>query len=401
MNTICNPENLLDKCILAFGENRKNYPSLVNKNWHNFRYGGLAFLLDDWPEKHQPIMFCKLKEKSREEIQKERRKKAFDELIEKMNKKQLIEIVKHQVEIIEHEEKKKSKANKFEKIKELKESNSKLSIKILCMNLGVSESGYHKYHNNKNNPDRIDNRERDDKVKLLNRTMEIFIESGGVYGITKTYKQLEEEGYKISRPTLIRYRRILGIKSPIRSSEKKINREDPKDTSVDIQNLLNRNFQPGFDNRTICTDITYIKYRGEFLYLSAAISLINYQIIGYSISANPNTELVMETFKDINLNNFDMIHSDHGLVYSSNDFKKLLDDNSIRQSMSRIGNSLDNRPIEYWFSNLKEEKLRLINIDKLEYEELLDEIKKYIFWYNHSRIQKILGWQSPLKYRQI
>ncbi|WP_371246756.1 hypothetical protein ACA758_02200 [Mycoplasmopsis agassizii] len=121
MNTICNPENLLDKCILAFGENRKNYPSLVNKNWHNFRYGGLAFLLDDWPEKHQPIMFCKLKEKSREEIQKNAEKSIWWAYW-KMNKKQLIEIVKHQVEIIEHEEKKNQKLINLKKLKNLKKA---------------------------------------------------------------------------------------------------------------------------------------------------------------------------------------------------------------------------------------------------------------------------------------
>ncbi|WP_371246141.1 hypothetical protein ACA758_01960 [Mycoplasmopsis agassizii] len=60
--------------------------------------------------------------KNQEKRFKRTQKKAFDELIEKMNKKQLIEIVKHQVEIIEHEEKKNQKLINLKKLKNLKKA---------------------------------------------------------------------------------------------------------------------------------------------------------------------------------------------------------------------------------------------------------------------------------------
>ncbi|WP_371246577.1 IS3 family transposase [Mycoplasmopsis agassizii] len=59
---------------------------------------------------------------------------------------------------------------------------------------------------------------------------------------------------------------------------------------------------------------------------------------------------------------------------------------------------MDNRPIEYWFSILKEELLRRININQLSVEELKIEIDKFILWYNEVRFQKPLGWLSPLQY---
>ncbi|PAK20874.1 hypothetical protein CJJ23_04930, partial [Mycoplasmopsis agassizii] len=82
------------------------------------------------------------------------------------------------------------------------------------------------------------------------------------------------------------------------------------------------------------------------------------------------------------MSEFDIVYSDHGSVYSANKFKDFLEKNSIKQSMSAVGKSMNNHPIEYWFSVIKEELLRRINIDLPTVEELKTEIDKYILWYN-------------------
>ena len=63
---------------------------------------------------------------------------------------------------------------------------------------------------------------------------------------------------------------------------------------------------------------------------------------------------IKESIKNKDVSNL-IIHSDHGYQYLSISFKKILNDNNIKQSMSRIGNLLDNRPIEYFFIILKQE----------------------------------------------
>ena len=50
-----------------------------------------------------------------------------------------------------------------------------------------------------------------------------------------------------------------------------------------------------------------------------------------------------------------IVHSDHGACYSSSDFIKIIKQHNWKQSMSRVGNSLDNRVVEIWFSILKTE----------------------------------------------
>lgn len=56
-------------------------------------------------------------------------------------------------------------------------------------------------------------------------------------------------------------------------------------------------------------------------------------------------------------------------------FRKLLQENGIEQSMSRIGNSLDNRPIEYWFSIIKKELLKALSLNNISCEQIYNEIK--------------------------
>lgn len=63
--------------------------------------------------------------------------------------------------------------------------------------------------------------------------------------------------------------------------------------------------------------------------------------------------------------------------------------------MSRIGNSLDNREIEYFFSNIKSECLNLFEIKKINFEELKNTISDYINWYNNKRFQSIINWKTP------
>lgn len=66
--------------------------------------------------------------------------------------------------------------------------------------------------------------------------------------------------------------------------------------------------------------------------------------------------------------------------------------------MSRRGNCIDNSPMENFFGILKQEMYygeKFKNIEDLE-----NEIKNYINWYNNKRIKTKLKGLSPVQYRQ-
>jgi hypothetical protein len=76
---------------------------------------------------------------------------------------------------------------------------------------------------------------------------------------------------------------------------------------------------------------------------------------------------------------------------------KGLEDQGITQSMSRKGNCYDNAIIENFFGTIKSEMCYLkkyISID-----ELKNDIKEYIRYYNNDRIKLNLKGTGPIKYR--
>ena len=66
--------------------------------------------------------------------------------------------------------------------------------------------------------------------------------------------------------------------------------------------------------------------------------------------------------------------------------------------MSRVGDSLDNREAEYFYSCLKGEFLSRFDTRKLSFKQVEMLIAIYISWYNKKRIQKNLNWLSPKDY---
>ncbi|ATP59472.1 IS3 family transposase [Mesomycoplasma dispar] len=69
-------------------------------------------------------------------------------------------------------------------------------------------------------------------------------------------------------------------------------------------------------------------------------------------------------------------------------------ENNAIISMSRIGNSLGNPEVKYFFSNLKSECISQINIKKLTFVGLKEQIKNYVNFYNQKRIQSNLNWKT-------
>jgi len=137
------------------------------------------------------------------------------------------------------------------------------------------------------------------------------------------------------------------------------------------------------------------------LYLSPIIELFNGEIISYNLSESPNfkqvSQMVKDAFKKINWNTYLILHSDQGWQYQMKEYQQMLKKKGIRQSMSRKGNCLDNAIIENFFGIIKSELFYLKNYHEID--ELKQDIKNYIEYYNNDRIKLNLKGMSPIKYR--
>lgn len=170
-------------------------------------------------------------------------------------------------------------------------------------------------------------------------------------------------------------------------------------------NILQRNFISARPHEKMTTDVTYIPCSDQkFIYLSPLFDLFNHEIVSYSLSTVNSEEFVKsmlatlpaEVLKDA------LIHNDQGSVYWSNGWVKLCDEHQVVRSMSRRGNCWDNALSENFFSAMKVD----LGLTKRGYRNLLtanevkDLINDYIPWYNTGRIQKKLGFMSPVQFRE-
>ncbi len=90
------------------------------------------------------------------------------------------------------------------------------------------------------------------------------------------------------------------------------------------------------------------------------------------------------------------IHSDQGGHYTSPVYQKLVKKFRLGQSMSRRGNCWDNAPQESFFGHFKD----LAGIKSCEtLEELKQEVKAAIHYYNHYRYQWNMKKMTPVQYR--
>ena len=154
-------------------------------------------------------------------------------------------------------------------------------------------------------------------------------------------------------------------------------------------NLLKRNFYAEVPNQKWVTDITYLIYKGQRMYLSSIMDLNTRNIIAYKISKRMDNKLVMDTLNEAILKQKDVhgviLHSDQGFQYTSNEYKAICESNGILISMSPKGSPVDNSPIESYHSNLKRETLKSYNITSLK--EYVNLVKEWIIFYNTKRIR--------------
>jgi transposase InsO family protein len=254
----------------------------------------------------------------------------------------------------------------------------------------MARSSYY-YHHKKN---LLSDKYKEIK-ELINR---IYHYHKGRYGYRRITLEINKRGILINHKTVLKLMRELGLKSLIRVKRYKSYKGQ---IGLTAPNILQRNFKTAKPNKKWATDITEFKVLGNKLYLSPIIDLFNGEIISYDLSEKPDFKQVVAmlkmSFKKISNHKNLILHSDQGWQYQMKQYRRLLQDKGIIQSMSRKGNCLDNAVIESFFGILKSELFYLNKYESIS--QLKKDIKEYIEYYNNERIKENLSGMSPIEYR--
>jgi len=275
-------------------------------------------------------------------------------------------------------------------------------ISYLCKMTSVSRSGYYNYFSLKSQ------KLRDQQNKHDEQSRDIILKAYNFKRRKKGARQIKmtlQGQYNIIY-NLKRIRRIMkkyAIICPIRKANpyKRMMKATKEHTVV--PNLLNRNFKQNVPGKVLLTDITYLFYgNGKKAYLSTIKDGSTNEILAYNVSESLTVNIATDTIhklkknKKIKLDKSAFIHSDQGFHYTNPKFQKLLKSYTLGQSMSRRGNCWDNAPQESFFGHFKDET-SIKSCYTLE--QLKEEIKQYMIYYNNYRYQWNLKKMTPVQYR--
>ena len=226
----------------------------------------------------------------------------------------------------------------------------------------------------------------------------IFYEHKGRYGYRRITIELQNQGYRINHKVVERLMQQLGLKCLIRRVKY---RSYKGEQGTVADNELNREFRAEKPNQKWVTDVTEFRLFGQKLYLSPILDLCSGDIVTYTISDSPNllmvTTMLEQAFQKIPDNTGLLLHSDQGWHYQHKQYRKMLEEKGVKQSMSRKGNCYDNSVMENFFGILKQEMY--YGTTYYSFDELKEAIERYIKYYNEKRIKEKLGWMSPVQYR--
>jgi len=196
--------------------------------------------------------------------------------------------------------------------------------------------------------------------RLLELIKESWQESGAVYGYRKVHDDLRECGEQCGPNRVHRIMRIAGIRSQTGYWKRKWKRGGAP--SVVAPNHLNRQFDVTEPNKVWVTDITCIRTYEGFLYLATVLDLFSRQVVGWSMSARIDADLVMKALLLAvwrrKPKNEVLVHSDQGSQYTSKGWQDFLKAHNLICSMSRRGNCHDNAVAESFFQLLKRERIK-------------------------------------------
>jgi transposase InsO family protein len=315
--------------------------------------------------------------------------KTIDEALKELTEKDKEDIIKIQRGILEEYG---IDVNK-EIIKRQKEKE-KVAISEVktCSFFNISRSSY--YYKKVINV--VRNAEYESKKKLVYNT---FVDTGEYMGANKLTKIIKRNSHtKISNNSVQFFMHLLNLKPHAYTRKRK----DPKSTNKGFSNVIKRKFKSLAPNEVYTTDITYIHSnfaKEGFFYLNFYVDCFNNGIFGITLSEHPDTKLVMRSTKSLIFKTGTILHQDHGAQYTSHEYMNFIKNNKLVGSMSRIGNSLDNRPSEYANGRIKLECINKLKPDERTQSNILSKLEKYIFHYNNHRIQSCLGDKTPVQYR--
>ena len=158
---------------------------------------------------------------------------------------------------------------------------------------------------------------------------------------------------------------------------------------------LLRDLSIRYVNQVWSSDITYIKYKGSYMYLVAIIDIYSRKVLSWRLSNTIDSHFCCECLNEA-IRFFgipEIFNTDQGSQFTCNDFTELLKSFKIQISMDGKGRALDNVYIERVWRTLKYENIFLYDYETVK--KLRKGIDRFFKFYNEERFHQNLNYKVP------
>lgn len=215
------------------------------------------------------------------------------------------------------------------------------------------------------------------------------------WGSRQLSRQLKAAGMNIGRLKTRRFMNEMGI-------EAIYPKPNPSKTAKNhqIYPYLLKYFVPNRPNQTWSIDITYIRMKHGFMYLTAIIDWHSRMIVGWELDDTLSSRMVISAVnKAFETAKPEILNSDQGSQFTSREYIEFVESKRVKISMDGKGRWADNIPIERWFRTLKYEEIYLKDYESPK--EARTEIGQFIHDYNFKRIHSAIDSTPAYKFYPV
>jgi putative transposase len=237
----------------------------------------------------------------------------------------------------------------FGEIRNYKAAGKGKAVIALCAMMGLNRAGFYRW--------RWPRAGIPVEMELRSEMQKIALESPS-YGYRRITAELPRRNFNVNHKRILRMLRednLLCVRGRAFVTTTNSRHKLP------VYPNLAREMQLTAVNQLWVADLTYIRLRDEFVYLSVLLDAYSRRVIGWALGRTLQAGLALSALGMALLYRRPapglVHHSDRGVQYASHEYTALLKHHAVIISMSRKGNPYDNAACESFMKTLKQDEV--------------------------------------------
>ena len=270
-----------------------------------------------------------------------------------------------------------------------------MSIKRLCKNVGMSRQNFYKVRS-------IRQRKNVDEQlvkQLVNAERSSQPRLGGLKLHSMLRDELAAEGVELGRD---RFFKVLRCQALLLEPLPKAPRTTNSKHSLPVFPNLVKDMELTAANQVWISDITYIRTRDSFAYLSLVTDKYSRKVVGYhlgrTLEAQDTLKALRMALRELPDGSTPIHHSDRGCQYCSHEYVKELTAHGLTVSMTEENHCAENAQAERMNGILKQEYF--LNYEFRSIKQARKAVDEAIHLYNTRRPHRSLKLRTPEQVHQ-